>query len=200
MDFNECATAARHLKRRDPILARVIRDVGPCTLRVRRDRFASLVQSIIAQQVSTQAAATIGRRLKEAAGGRIRPDTLGGLSDQQLREAGISPQKLRYMRDLCARIDSEELQLSRMGYLSDDQVIATLTAVKGIGVWTAQMFLIFVLGRGDVLPCADLGVQNAMRDLYGLARRPTPEEMEEIARPWHPYASIGSWYCWRFLD
>ena len=196
----ECAKAARYLQRQDPALGRVIRQVGPCTLRRRRDRFASLVQSIISQQVSTQAAATIGRRLTNTAGGRVRLETLTALTDQSIRAAGVSPQKLRYLRDLCSRVDKGELQLSRLGYLSDHQVIHRLTEVKGIGEWTAQMFLIFVLGRSDVLPCADLGVQNAMRDLYELSDRPSPQEMEAIARPWRPYASIGSWYCWRFLD
>jgi len=196
----ECAKAARYLQRQDPTLGRVIRQVGPCTLRRRRDRFASLVQSIISQQVSTQAAATIGRQLTNAAGGRVRPETLAALTDQRIRAAGVSPQKLRYLRDLCARVDEGALRLSRLGYLSDAQVVETLTEVKGIGEWTAQMFLIFVLGRADILPCADLGVQNAMRDLYKLSDRPSPREMESIARPWRPYASIGSWYCWRFLD
>lgn len=200
IDRNACAHATRHLKREDPTLGRVIQRIGPCTLRTRRDRFASLVQSIISQQVSTQAAATIGQRLAIAAGGQIGPETLAELSDQQMRAAGISPQKLRYMRDLCAHTADGRLQLARLGYRSDAEVIAALTQVLGIGVWTAQMFLIFVLGRADVLPCGDLGIQNAMRNLYGLAERPTPAAMESIARPWHPYASIGSWYCWRSLD
>lgn len=200
IDRQVCAQAIRHLRRADPTLRQVIQEVGPCTLRVRRDRFASLVQSILSQQVSTQAAATIGQRLGVAAGGRIQPETLAALTEKEIRAAGVSPQKLLYIRDLCAHTADGRLQLSRLGYLSDAQVIETLTCVKGIGVWTAQMFLIFVLGRTDILPCADLGIQNAMRHLYGLAERPSPSEMEAIARLWHPYASIGSWYCWRSLD
>ncbi|HAC81625.1 MAG: DNA-3-methyladenine glycosylase [Candidatus Binatia bacterium] len=200
IDRQICAEGARHLRRVDPTLAEVIGKIGPCTLRVRRDRFASLAQSILSQQVSTQAAATIGRRLAAAAGGRICPEALAGLTDEEIRGAGVSPQKLRYIRDLCDRTADGRIQLSRLGHLSDARVIETLTCVKGIGVWTAQMFLIFVLGRTDILPCGDLGVQNAMQQLYGLAERPSPPEMEAIAALWHPYASIGSWYCWRSLD
>jgi DNA-3-methyladenine glycosylase II len=175
--------------------------VGPFTLRLHRDRFGLLVRSIISQQISTSAARSIRGRLQELAG----PDGLTAANlvrfeCDQLRSAGLSPQKAAYITDLARKANDGTVNLRQIGHLSDERVIEQLTQVKGIGRWTAQMFLIFSLGRPDVLPHDDLGVRTAIRDQYGLDDLPNKETSLSIAEPWHPYASVASWYCWRTLD
>jgi DNA-3-methyladenine glycosylase II len=190
--------ARRHLRKRDPVMRRLIDIVGPFTLKVQRDRFQMLVRSIIAQQISWKAAGSIRGRLEQLiAPKRVAPHTLAALTIPELRSAGVSPQKASYLHDLAAKVDSGVVRLDRTGRMADDAVIAELVQVKGIGVWTAQMFLMFSLGRLDVFPHADLGIRSALRKLYGLKDLPDREASFEIAKPWRPYATIASWYCWR---
>jgi DNA-3-methyladenine glycosylase II len=196
--FND---AIKHLRRADPVLKRVIAEVGPCRLKVQRNRFHALARSIIAQQISTSAAASIRRRLEElVAPEPISAAALARLSVEEMRTAGVSPQKACYLLDLAARVESGQVRLARIGRLSDEAVIEELTQVKGIGRWTAQMFLIFSLGRPDVFPHDDLGIRSALRTLYELPDLPDRAASHAIAAAWRPYASVASWYCWRSLE
>ena len=191
----------RHFRRRDPVIAGVIDRVGPMTLRPQRDRFGMLVRSIIAQQISTAAARSIRQRLIDLiAPQKLRPEVIAAVSIERLRTAGLSPQKASYLHDLAARVADGSVRLSRVGRMTDEEVIAELLPVKGIGVWTAQMFLIFSLGRLDVFAPDDLGIRTAIRNLYGLAEMPTKQQCHEIADRWRPLATAGSWYCWRSLE
>lgn len=194
-------SALVHLRKKDPVLKTLIRRVGPCALRLRRDRFQTLVRSILSQQISVHAARAIRERLERlVAPAPLEPENLAGLSPQQLRAAGISTQKAAYLLSLAQTVRNGELRLNTIGRLPDEAVIEQLIQVKGIGVWTAQMFLIFSLGRPDVLPCDDLGIRQAIRQLYNLAELPDKKVSTRIAEPWRPYASIASWYCWRSLE
>jgi DNA-3-methyladenine glycosylase II len=190
-----------HFRKRDPVIARAIERVGPCTLKPRRDRFGMLVRSIISQQISTSAARSILARVTALMGeGGIRAETLRSLSADQLRTAGVSPQKVGYLHDLAEKVASGAVRLDRIGRLPDEQVIEQLTQVKGVGRWTAQMFLIFSLGRPDVFPHDDLGVRSAIKRLYGLDELPDKQTSLAIGARWSPYASVASWYCWRVLE
>jgi len=193
--------AIRHLRTADPVIRELIDQFGPCTLRLQRNRFGTLVDSIISQQISTSAARSIRRRVgKLPANGRITAESLARVSVKSLRSAGLSPQKASYITDLCAAVTEGRLNLRRIGRLDDDRAIEHLVQVKGIGCWTAKMFLMFSLGRLDVLPHEDLGIRTALRDLYGLGELPDKSKSEEIAQPWRPYATIACWYCWRSVD
>eukprot|EP00913_Durusdinium_trenchii_P008970 g8436.t1 len=193
-------SSVAHLRKHDAQLKPVIRAVGPFTLRPAKNRFEMLVRSIISQQISVSAARSIRTKLFQLVEHEVSAERVQQLSDEQIRGAGVSPQKLRYLRDLSEHVVDGELPLGRLGRLSDAAAIERLVRVKGIGEWTAQMFLIFALGRLDVLPHADVGIQNAIQALYGLSDRPNRATIEEIARPWRPFASVASWYCWRSLD
>lgn len=193
-------SSLKHLRKADAVMRAVIKSVGPFTLRPRRKRFQMLVRSIISQQISVSAATSIRSRLFALVDNQVEADRIAGLNDDQFRSAGVSPQKVRYLRDLSERVADGRLQLSTIGRLADEAVIEQLEEVKGIGYWTAQMFLIFALGRLDVLPFGDVGIQNAIHRLYDLDERPNRETIERIARPWRPYASVASWYCWRSLE
>jgi DNA-3-methyladenine glycosylase II len=167
------------------------------------DPFAALFRAILYQQLAGAAAATIERRLLAVYGndGVVPPpERLLATTDEAFRAAGVSRQKTSYLRDLAAHAVDGRLDLSDLDALSDDEIIARLTAVKGVGVWTAHMFLIFQLGRPDVLPIGDLGVRNGMRIVYGLPATPTPAEATEIGAAWAPYRSVGSWYMWRAAE
>lgn len=195
------ADGVKHLRRVDRVLRDVIDEVGPCSLRPQRDRFGMLIRSIISQQISTSAARSILAKLTALVGPEgITPENLARFSPEELRTAGVSPQKAGYVLDLARRASEGSLRLARMGRLDDEAVIEHLVQVKGIGRWTAQMFLIFSLGRPDVFPHDDLGVRAAIRNLYRLDELPTKDESHAIAGPWKPYASIASWYCWRSLE
>jgi len=190
--------ALRHLRTADPVMREIIRRVGPFELRVQPDRFGSLVRSILAQQISGSAARSIRRRLEGAiAPSKLSPEAIARLHPDDLRAAGVSPQKAGYLRDLATKTLDGRVRLRTIGRLSDEEVIGQLTQVKGIGRWTAQMFLIFSLGRLDVFPHEDLGVRAAIRRFYGLRELPDKERSLRIAAPWSPYASVASWYCWR---
>jgi DNA-3-methyladenine glycosylase II len=190
-----------HFRRHDPVLHGLIRRIGPYRLKPSHDRFGMLVRSIISQQISVGAARAIRGRLEALVGAAgIRPDSLAALNIAQLRAVGLSPQKASYVHDLAAKVQGGTVGLSQIGRLSDEAVIAELTQIKGIGVWTAQMFLIFSLGRNDVFPIDDFGVRAAITRLYGYQEPPAKAVLLEIGQRWSPYASIGSWYCWRYLD
>ena len=191
------------LLRKDPVLAAVIRAHGPCGLAdaQRADHFSALARAITFQQLSTKAASTIyGRLVALMPGGSPTPEALVALTDEQLRAAGISRQKGVYLRDLCAKVLSGALDLNRLDAMPDDEVIAALVQVKGIGRWSAEMFLMFRLHRPDVLPVDDLGIVNAIRKVYGLRKKPTADRIRRIGDAWRPYRSVASWYLWRTLD
>ena len=197
----EFAKLKRHFRRRDKVIARVIDQVGPMLLRPQRDRFEMLVRSIISQQISMAAARSIRQRLIDLiAPEKMRPEVISRIDIPRLRTAGLSPQKAGYLHDLAQKVADGTVRLSRTGRMTDDEVIAELTQVKGIGVWTAQMFLIFSLGRLDVFPPDDLGIRTAIRNLYRLAELPTRDQCREIGDRWRPLATAGSWYCWRSLE
>lgn len=195
--------ALAHLKRADPILAALIARVGPCRMEQRRTgtHYDALVRSIVYQQLSGKAAGTIHRRFCELyPGKRPRAVLVLGTDDARLRGAGLSRQKMGYLRDLSSRVAEGSLPLAHLGRLPDDTIIDHLVQVKGIGRWTAQMFLMFRLGRPDVLPELDLGIQNAIQRAYGLTTRPMPKDVLRIGASWRPYASVASWYLWRSLE
>jgi DNA-3-methyladenine glycosylase II len=196
-------TARRTLMRRDPILGGAIKKIGPCGMagRQRRDHLSALVGSIVSQQLSTKAAATIfGRFVALFPDGHI-PDAaaIDAIDDQTLRRVGLSGQKVGYLRDLSMRIRDGRLQLHELELLPDETVIERLTAVKGFGRWTAEMFLMFRLHRPDVLPAGDLGIVNAVQRLYRLRKRPDAKRVLKIGETWRPYRSVASWYLWQTL-
>jgi len=185
------------------VLGSIIERVGPCRLEARRTgtHYDALVRSIVFQQLSGKAAGTIHDRFRALyPRNRPRPELVLATDDAALRGAGLSRQKIGYLRDLSARVVERTLPLAHLGRLPDDAIIEHLVQVKGIGRWTVQMFLMFRLGRPDVLPELDLGVQNAIQRAYGLRQRPTPKEVLRIGEPWRPYASAASWYLWRSLE
>ena len=195
--------ALNHLRAVDPTLGAIIDRVGPCRLEARRTgtHYDALVRSIVFQQLSGKAASTIHRRFCEIyPGKRPRAERVLTTADDALRAAGLSRQKIGYLRDLSARVADGSLPLAHLGRLPDDAIIEHLVQVKGIGRWTVQMFLMFRLGRPDVLPELDLGVQTAIQRAYGLKSRPTPKDVLRIGEKWRPYASIASWYLWRSLE
>ena len=195
--------AIRHLRRADPVLGAIIRQVGPCELALTRrgSHFHALLRSIIFQQLSGKAATTILRRMYAIYGGRApTPEELLDTPDDVLQAAGVSRQKMGYVRDLARQVHTKEVPLARIARLPDEEIITALTHVKGIGRWTAQMFLMFQLRRADVLPELDLGIQNAIWRAYGLRARPLPKDVLRIGTPWRPHASVASWYLWRSLD
>lgn len=190
-----------HLSSGDPVLARLIDRIGPYAMEYLEPDFETLVRSIVFQQLSGKVARVIFQRLLAAAGGgRLTPENVLRLRPGRMRAVGLSQQKVAYIRDLARRTRSGEVDFEALPALPDEDVCRALTAVKGIGVWTAQMFLIFALRRPDVLPSADLGIRAAIRNLYGLAELPQPAQVEEQARPWRPYATVASWYLWRSLE
>jgi DNA-3-methyladenine glycosylase II len=195
------AAALAHLSTTDPVMRHLITSVGPFALKPRRNRFHTLVRAIVSQQISTKAAASILGRLEalvEPEG--LSPESVLPLSLAQLRKVGLSSQKQVYLRDLAERVHTRQVRLDLLGRLPDEDVIAELIQVKGIGRWTAQMFLIFTLGRADVFPHDDLGVRTAIKRFYGLDELPDKETAHRITELWRPYATVGSWYCWRSLS
>lgn len=191
----------RHFRRHDPVLHAVAQRVGVCQLKPSRDRFGMLVRSIISQQISVGAARAIRGRLTALVGDtKFSPEAIVQLTDRQLRSVGLSKQKASYLRDLSAKTLDGTVHLPKIGRLPDGLVIEQLTQVKGIGRWTAQMFLIFALAREDVFPIDDFGVRSAITKLYGYDEVPPRALLTQIGARWSPFASIGSWYCWRYLD
>ena len=192
--------AVNHLKKSDPVLRSIIERVGPCRMEFGPAEFSSLAEAIVYQQLNGKAAVTIFRRFAELAGEPITPEGILKLGAEQLRAVGLSKQKSAYLKDLAARTAAGLLDFSKLADMSDEEVIQHLTQVKGVGVWTAHMFLIFSLRRPNVLPTGDYGVQMAVKKHYRKRKLPKPLEMEKIARAWEPYRSIACWYMWRSLD
>ena len=192
--------AARdHLRKNDPVMKAIIRDVGPFTVKARRDRFSTLVFSILSQQISTAAAKTIRGRLLAAVDNKVTAEKMVKFDVDKLRELGISRQKVGYILDLADKVHSKSLDLSKLHRSDDETAIESLVQVKGIGRWTAQMFLMFSLARLDVLPVDDLGIKNAMVASYNL-KDPTKEAMTSLAQKWQPYRTIACWYLWQSLS
>jgi DNA-3-methyladenine glycosylase II len=192
--------ALQHLCAADPVLAAIIERVGPYRALPRRPTFQTLARSITFQQLHGKAAAMIFERLRKAAGGRLTASTFLRLSEKELRACGLSRQKMASLTDLAERVRSREIAFSRLPALADQEVIALLSRVRGVGVWTAQMFLMFALERPNVLPLGDFGIRNAVRKAYGLAELPKPAELSKIAEKWNPYCTFACWYLWRSLD
>jgi DNA-3-methyladenine glycosylase II len=195
--------ARRFLMRRDPILGAVIKRIGPCGMagRQHQHHLSALTRSIVSQQLSTKAAATIYQRFAA-----LFPDdavtsaeAIACLDDTALRSVGLSGQKVGYLRDLCERIMDGRLVLDDLEALADEDVIERLTSVKGFGRWTAEMFLMFRLNRPDVLPVGDLGIVKATQQVYRLRTRPRPERLLKIGQAWRPYRSVACWYLWQTL-
>jgi DNA-3-methyladenine glycosylase II len=197
------ARARRVLMRRDPVLGAAIKRIGVCGMaeRQRTDHLSALVGAIVSQQLSTKAAATIFGRFLSLFPEKQIPSAaaIDALNDAALRGVGLSGQKVGYLRDLCARIADGRLRLEDLDGLPDELVVERLTAVKGFGRWTAEMFLMFRLHRPDVLPVGDLGIVNAVRKLYGLRKQPDPKRLQKIGEAWRPYRSVACWYLWQTL-
>lgn len=197
----EIERGLKHLRKSDPVMREVIRRAGAFNLKLKRDRFQALVYSILSQQISGKAAMAMRKKLEDLVGpDGMTPEHISTLAVDNLRSVGLSKQKASYILDLAQRVSVGTLPLARMARLSDEAVIESLIEVKGIGVWTAHMFLIFSLGRLDVLPHGDYGVRSAIQRLYKLKELPDRDTCHRIATPWRPYASIASWYCWRSLE
>src|SRR5579863_512532 len=195
------ADAIAHLKRVDPILGGVIDRVGPYAIPRRPVRFQALVQAIIFQQLAGRAAQTIyDRFIKQVGGKRFpTPALVLAASDEALRSAGLSRGKMAYVRDLAAHVRDRTLNFHRFAAMDDDAIVADLTRVRGIGRWTAEMFLMFNLHRPDVFPVDDLGVRNAVARLYAMSQPPPPKELREFGERWRPYRSVASWYLWQSM-
>ena len=196
------SAAVRHLRRADPALGRVIARVGPCTLFPRRDYFVALCQAIYTQQISTAIATILFDRFRDHFP-RRRPtperalELLTAGDEQTLRRCGLSRQKRSYLIDLARHFVDGSIPVRRLGRMEDEEVIQTLVRVNGIGRWTAEMFLIFVLNRPDVLPVDDLGLREGVRALYRMTKRPAGKIVTEMAERWRPWRTVATWYLWR---
>ncbi len=197
----DVVTATKHLSRADPVMRRIVKAVGPCLLKpgARGDNFTTILRAIVGQQLSAKAAETIWQRLiaLHPNGRKVHPEDILTATGKQLRAVGLSNAKVLYVKDLAERVLNGELQLARIGRLDDERIVTDLVAVKGIGRWTAEMFLIFKLGRPDVWPVDDLAIRNAVTRAYNL--EPTKSNMASVAEPWRPWRSVASWYLWRSL-
>jgi DNA-3-methyladenine glycosylase II len=204
MSAADMVRATRVLMRRDPVLAGLIRKYGACGIKTesQTDIFRALAQAIVSQQLSTRAAATIFGRLVALVtdSGALTPVAVLPLSDEALRGVGLSRQKSGYLRDLAQRVSDGSVNTHRLADMSDEEVIAELTKIKGIGRWTVEMLLIFRLARPDILPVGDLGIVKAIQKAYGLRKTPDAKRMQKIAEPWRPYRSVASWYLWASLE
>jgi DNA-3-methyladenine glycosylase II len=192
--------AVDHLKKSDPVLRAIIERVGPCRMEFGVPEFASVAEAIVYQQLNGKAAVTIFNRFVALAGDPLTPEGILKLSDAQLRAVGLSKQKSAYLKDLAKKTSDGLLNFARLPEMTDEEVIEHLTQVKGIGEWTAHMFLMFSLRRPNVLPTGDYGVQVAIKKHYKKRKLPKPKDMEKIARAWEPYRSVACWYMWRSLD
>lgn len=192
-------TATAYLNAVDPVMKAAIALVGPCTLKPDPDIFCALVDAIISQQISVKAADAIMARVRAALPeGKVTPPSLLDLDFDRLRALGLSTPKARYVRDLSERVTSGQLQLETLHALEDEEIITRLTAVKGVGRWTAEMCLIFTFARCDVFPVDDLGLLEGMRAAYQLPERPSRQEARERGERWRPYRTFATWYLWAF--
>ena len=192
--------AVAHLRRADPVMAKIIERVGPCKLAPLQPTFETLARSITFQQLHGKAASTIFGRLQNAVGPNFSATAFLKVEPETLRACGLSRQKLASLTDLAEHVVRRRINFKKLPDLANDEVLEALTQVRGVGVWTAQIFLMFALQRPNVLPLGDFGIRNAVRQAYGLKAMPTPAELEQIAQPWHPYCTVASWYLWRSLD
>lgn len=199
---DELETGVAHLRRTDERLALLIDTYPRPTFRPHTDYYRELVESIISQQLSVKAAATIYRRFVDSFGHVPEPEEILARDDTELRAVGLSGQKTRYIKDLADKVLSRQIRFDHLDQLDNDSVVKELTIVKGVGEWTVHMFLLFCMGRFDVLPVGDLGIKNAIQALYDLPTSPKPDEIRSLAdeRGWSPYESIASWYLWQSLD
>ena len=198
------ARAYQHLREADPVIARLIDQIGPYTPRPDGgDPYERMVRTILYQQLAGPAASAIQRKWFSFYGDETAtptPQQILATSDEEFRSCGVSRQKLGYLRDLAAHVSDGSLPLDQLDQMPDHEVIAALTQVKGFGEWSAHMLLMFHLGRPDILPVGDLGVRNGMKVAYGLEESPTPKQAKEIGAKWSPYATVASWYMWQILD
>lgn len=192
--------ALQHLRSADPVMAGIIERVGPYALSLREPTFETLARSITFQQLSGKAAGTIFARAKKAVGRRFTAPAFLKLTEEELRACGLSRQKIASLRDLAERVARRQISFRKLLQLQDEEIILQLSQVRGVGVWTVQMFLIFALQRPNVLPVSDLGVRSAVRRAYGLDELPKATELAAIAEKWHPYCSVATWYLWRSLE
>lgn len=194
--------AISHLKRVDPVLGEIIERVGPCRIQYAEPDFETLARSIVFQQLNGKAARAIFARLKGALGNgsRMTPREVLSLPPAQMQTLGLSRQKVKYIHDLAEKVQAGVITFSQLADLSDAEVIDHLTTVKGIGVWTAQMFLLFALRRPDILATGDLGIRLAIRKAYRLRKLPSPARVEKLGATWHPHSSVACWYLWRSSD
>jgi 3-methyladenine DNA glycosylase/8-oxoguanine DNA glycosylase len=192
--------AILHVKKSDPVMRAIIERVGAYRIEYGEPTFHSLAESILYQQLNGKAAVTIFKRFTDQTGDPVTPEGILKLTDAQMRAVGLSKQKTAYLRDLAEKTKAGLLDFRKLENLSDDEVIEHLTQVKGVGVWTAHMFLMFSLRRPDILPTGDYGIQVAIKKYYRKRKLPKPKDMEKIAKAWSPYRSIASWYLWRSLD
>jgi DNA-3-methyladenine glycosylase II len=197
---NRKMAAVKHLAVADARLAVIIKSIGACEMKLRKDPFQSLVETIIYQQLAGGAADAIYARFVKIYGRFPLPSQVLATKDARLRAVGLSSRKIEYLKDLASRVSDGRLRLELLPEKPDEQVIEELEQVKGIGRWTAEMFLIFCLGRPNVLPVGDLGLRKAMQKAYSLAELPSPENMRNIAQSWMPYCSIATWYMWKSLE
>ena len=189
-----------HLRRADPVMSKIIERVGPCKLAALQPNFETLARSITFQQLHGKAASTIFARVRKAVGRSFTATAFLKADSEELRVCGLSRQKLASLTDLAEHVVSRKISFQKLPSMDNEAVIASLTQVKGVGEWTAQIFLMFALERPNVLPVGDFGVRNAVRQAYGLKEMPRPAELAKIAAPWHPYCTVASWYLWRSLD
>jgi len=192
--------AIRHLQAADPVIGGIIERVGPYRIEFRDPGFETLVKAIVYQQLSGRVAQVIFGRLVAAVEGLLTPGTILALRPARMRKLGLSKQKTAYIRDLARLTRDGTVDFAKLPALADAEVIERLTQVKGVGVWTAHMFLIFALRRTNVLPSGDLGIRAAIRKAYGLADLPKPAEIEALGERWHPYCTVAAWYLWRSLE
>jgi DNA-3-methyladenine glycosylase II len=192
--------AILHLKQSDPVLSEIIDRVGDYRIQFREPSFETLVRSIVYQQLSGRVASVIFGRLAGAAGGALTPEDILKLRPSRMRSLGLSAQKTAYIRELARHTRDGRVVFRELPALPDAEIIERLTQVKGIGVWTVHMFLMFALRRPNVMPVGDLGIRNAIRKAYDLPELPKPAEIEVMARRWHPYCTVASWYLWRSLE
>lgn len=192
--------AITHLKKADPVLKPWIERIGPFRMAYRDPEFSTMVRSVLSQQVSGAAAKTVYRRVEEAVRGDVSAKRILRLGFDKLRLCGLSGQKTTYILNLAEHVASGALQFESLADLPDEEVIASLTQVKGIGVWTAQMYLMFALRRPNVLPANDLGIRAGFKRVHGLDAMPSVKEVAEYGRIWEPYCSVACWYLWRSLD
>ena len=192
--------AIQHLQRQDPVLAEIIARVGEYRIQFREPDFETLVKSIVYQQLSGKVASVIFGRLAAAVDGKITPANILKMRPERMRKLGLSKQKTEYIRDLARHTRDGKVVFEELADLADEEVIARLTKVKGIGVWTVHMFLIFALRRHNVLPIGDLGIRNAIKKAWAMEAAPLPKDVEVMAEKWHPYCTVASWYLWRSIE